>query len=66
MKTAEQRRGQVEASAILDWRFAELRRAGYSHADAWVLASAKQVDVRLAERLLEQGCPPATALSILL
>jgi hypothetical protein len=66
VKTAEQRRGQAEASTVFDWRFAALLRAGYSHADAWVLASAKNVDVRRAERMLENGCPPATALGILL
>jgi hypothetical protein len=66
MQTTEQRRSEVDADAIFDWRFASLRRAGYSHADAWVLASTKDVDIRRAERLLENGCPAATALGILL
>lgn len=66
MTTAAERRDLVDENAIFDWRFTELRRAGYPAPDAFALASAKDVDVRLAERLLEQGCPPKTALGILL
>ena len=55
-----------DPSAIFDWRFAELRRAGYGPNDAWLLASNREVDVRLAERLLVQGCARETALQILL
>lgn len=54
------------ATTIFDWRFEELRRAGYSFRQAWVLAGARQVDVREAARLLAHGCPPVTALRILI
>lgn len=52
-------------SIVFDWRFEELQRAGYSTSDAWLLAAAKHVDLRLAVRLLVDGCPPATATRIL-
>ena len=66
MATAEQQQTDLADSAIFDWRLTELTRAGYSPADAWQLASDTGVDLRAAERLLAQGCPPATALRILL
>jgi hypothetical protein len=66
MTTAEQQRSDLAESGLFDWRFTALTRAGYSHVDAWQLAGAKEVDLRVAERLLADGCPPATALRILL
>jgi hypothetical protein len=66
MMTAEQERSDLVESELFDWRFSSLTRAGYAHADAWLLAAAKDVDLRVAERLLTQGCPQATALRILL
>jgi hypothetical protein len=66
MTTAEQQRSDLVESELFDWRFSTLTRAGYSHADAWLLAAAKDVDIRVAERLLVEGCPAATALRILL
>ena len=66
MSTVEQQRDDLAHSAIFDWRLSELTRAGYSPADAWLLASDTEVDLRAAERLLAQGCPASTALRILL
>jgi hypothetical protein len=66
MTTAEQQRSDLAESELFDWRFTALTRAGYSYADAWLLAAAKEVDHRVAERLLVDGCPPETALRILL
>ena len=66
MTTAEQQRNDLADSAIFDWRLTELTRAGYPPADAWLLATDTRADLRVAERLLEQGCPPATAVRILL
>jgi len=66
MITAEQLEDALVAGEIFDWRFTELMRAGYSDADALLLAREKEVDLRLAERLLVEGCPPSTALRILL
>jgi hypothetical protein len=66
MTTAEEQRSELADTEVFDWRFTALTRAGYPHADAWLLAAAKEVDLRVAERLLAVGCPPATALRILL
>lgn len=51
---------------VLHWRFEQLRRAGYSEPDASLLAGHKEVDLHLATKLLRRGCPPGTALRILL
>jgi len=56
---------QVDDDRVVGWRFEVLRRAGYDSADALQLATAREIDVRLAERLLANGCPPATAVRIL-
>jgi len=66
MTTAEQQRSDLAAGEVFDWRFTELTRAGYSPADALLPAGNKEVDLRVAERLLAEGCPPSTALRILL
>jgi hypothetical protein len=57
---------QDEEFGILAWRIAALDRAGYDEGDAVLLAALKDVDLHLAVDLLDQGCPPATALRILL
>jgi hypothetical protein len=64
--TAEQQRDGLDDTAVFDWRFESLIRAGYLPDQAWELATSKEVDVRLAERLLDQGCAPLTAVQILL
>ncbi|HVD25566.1 MAG TPA: hypothetical protein VNB86_06180 [Gaiellaceae bacterium] len=48
------------------WRSEELERAGYSHRAAGRLAARQDIDLHLAVRLLERGCPPDLALRILL
>jgi hypothetical protein len=66
MTTAEQQRHPIDDAAILNWRFTVLMRAGYPPDQALSLAASREVDVRLAERLLTQGCPSSTAVRILL
>ena len=66
MSAVEQERKGVDEAAVFDWRFSVLMNAGYSPDQAWTLAACRDVDVRLAERLLAQGCPRATAVLILL
>jgi hypothetical protein len=56
----------VGNEVVVDWRFATLVHAGYLPDQARRLAMSKDVDLRLAERLLAQGCPSATAVRILL
>lgn len=53
------------STEVFDWRFQELLRAGYSHDQAWRLASDAHVDIRAAERLLAEGCPRDVAQRIL-
>jgi hypothetical protein len=57
---------QDEELSILAWRIAVLDRAGYDEGDAVLLAALKDVDLHFAVDLLERGCPPQTALRILL
>jgi hypothetical protein len=64
--TVEHEDSAVDDAAVFDWRFGALLRAGYAPAEAWPLATSRDVDVRLAERLLSQGCPSTTAIRILL
>jgi hypothetical protein len=56
----------TEADPVRRWRLQELRRAGYPLVDALVLSGRADVDLHLAVRLLEAGCPPETAVRILL
>jgi hypothetical protein len=57
---------ETESDRIERWRVEELARAGYEADDAVELAGRSYVDLHLAIQLLERGCPPATALRILL
>ena len=66
MAAVEQGLQEFDEVAIFDWRFEVLMQAGYQPDQAWTLAACKEVDVRLAERLLAQGCPRATAVRILI
>lgn len=63
---ARQHHRKDEELTILAWRIWVLDRAGYDEGDAVLLASVRDVDLHLAVDLLERGCPPQTALRILL
>ena len=56
---------EAEAALVLSWRYGVLREAGYDGDHAFILARAP-VDVHAAADLLARGCPPRTALEILL
>ena len=56
----------TEAEAILRWRFEELLHAGYDPGAALVVASHVDVDLHHAAALVRRGCPPETALRILI
>ena len=51
---------------VVRWRAETLARAGFAVAAADNLAASKHVDLHAAVRLVEHGCPPETALRILL
>jgi hypothetical protein len=57
---------ETESERIERWRAEELERAGYGPGEAVELAGRSYVDLHLAVGLIERGCPPATALRILL
>jgi hypothetical protein len=52
--------------AVVEWRFDELERAGFDAVWALALALATEVELGSARELLARGCPPATAVQILL
>jgi hypothetical protein len=55
----------TEGNAVRRWRLEELMRAGYEPCDALVLSGRPGVDLHLASDLLRRGCPPRTAVRIL-
>ena len=57
---------ETEPERIERWRFEALVRAGYTPASARRIAERQDIDLHLAVGLLEQGCSPELALSILL
>lgn len=59
-------RREGEEERVLAWREAELMRAGFQRDDAFELACRPDVDLHQAIDLLARGCPPPTALRILL
>ena len=55
-----------EAERVVKWRREELENAGYGRAAADLLSGLRYVDLHVATKLLRDGCPPSTALEILL
>jgi hypothetical protein len=66
MATAQSSEVEQRGAEVLRWRFEELRRAGFETEDALIVASDAKIDLHLATKLLRGGCPPQTALRILL
>lgn len=56
----------TEEERVLLWRLDVLEQAGYDEEAAATLALRRDVDLHLAVALVARGCPPATALRILL
>lgn len=57
---------ETEAVRVVDWRREALVRAGYDGSAATALAERNDVDLHVAVDLVRGGCPPETALEILL
>ena len=51
---------------VKHWRAEELVRAGYDPNDAVALAARHDIDLHLAVRLVENGCPYELAIDILI
>ena len=67
MMTVEQlQQDGPTAEAVLDWRFEQLRRAGYDRREARLLSRRVDIDLHRAVDLLRDGCPQELALAILL
>jgi hypothetical protein len=58
--------GDEEVELILCHRLHALKDAGFAWDEALVLATHVEIDLRDARSLLRRGCPPETALRILL
>ncbi len=56
----------TEDGRVLEWRVWCLLTAGYEEQDAYRIAGDTQIDLHDAVELVESGCPPALAASILL
>jgi hypothetical protein len=54
-----------EMEKVEHWRAEELVRAGYDPSDAVALAARHDIDLHLAVRLVERGCPHELAIDIL-
>ena len=63
--TTRERSLAPEEYQVNEWRIAELLRHGYRPVQALLLALDPEVDLELARRLAERGCPPSLALNIL-
>ena len=55
----------AELDKVIDWRREELERAGFEPSAALVIAARAEIDLHLATELVRKGCPPPTALRIL-
>lgn len=56
----------TQEERVIAWRIESLLRVGYDDYAAIDLAESRHVDLHLACRLLDSGCPVETALRILL
>ena len=54
------------AARVLGWRIEQLIAAGFDSDAAFVLALDRSVDLHDATELVRRGCPPQTALRILI
>ncbi len=66
MMTAVDTETHNETGLIEAWRAEALGRAGYTAADAAMIAARHDIDLHLATDLLRMGCPTDLALRILL
>jgi hypothetical protein len=66
METAETNVALTEQELVEHWRSSELERAGYPPEVAAELAARPDIDLHGAAELLQRGCTPELAASILL
>lgn len=56
----------VVLDPVRQWRLDQLELAGYPHREALLLSERFDIDLHRAIGLLQSGCPPETAVRILL
>jgi hypothetical protein len=56
----------TESDPVRRWRLDALVDAGYDPTDALILSRRADIDLHAAVDILRRGCPPATAMRILL
>jgi hypothetical protein len=56
---------QTESEKVERWRAEALEKVGYDAASARMLALRHDVDLHQAIELVQNGCPPGTAVRIL-
>jgi hypothetical protein len=66
MPAAELHIQETEQERVERWRAEVLERGGFDHESAVELATRADVDLHRAIELIRSGCPPETALRILL
>lgn len=65
-RATSQRLERPEAAEVARWRLERLMESGYDRKTASFLARRVDVDLHVAVRLVAKGCPPATAVRILI
>jgi hypothetical protein len=55
-----------EVEAVLRWRFEEFIQAGFDVGSAMIHASHVEIDLHEVTLLIARGCPPETAMQIVL
>jgi hypothetical protein len=65
MNAIETSTAELDVDQVIRWRCEELERAGYEPQQAHLLAITLHVDLHLAVDLTRRGCPPDTAIRIL-
>ena len=65
-RVTSQRLERPEAEEVARWRLERLVEAGYDRDTASFLAQRVDVDLHVAVTLVGNGCPPATAVRILI
>jgi hypothetical protein len=66
MTAAELEQHEVTEDEVLDWRFQQLRAAGYDRRTARLLSRRRYVDLHEAVELVQRGCAHELAVAILL
>ena len=66
MSAADTQVAETEIERVEHWRAAALEKAGFDAVSAVELAARHDVDLHRALALVESGCPPETAVRILI